>query len=89
MEETHDGFIIADEDLRLRGPGEFFGLRQSGFLKYKIANMVTDGKIIKSARKEAFQLIDNDNQLIDKKNYFLKQVFVDQFAEFLENINLS
>ena len=37
MENTNDGFVIADEDLKLRGPGEFFGLRQSGFFQFKIA----------------------------------------------------
>ena len=51
MESTNDGFLISDEDLKLRGPGEFFGIRQSGFLKYKIANMVTDGPILRDARK--------------------------------------
>ena len=53
MEKTNDGFIIADEDLKLRGPGQFFGLKQSGFFQYKIANMVTDGALIRQARKSA------------------------------------
>ena len=68
MEKTNDGFAIADEDLKLRGPGEFFGLKQSGFFKYKIANMVTDGSLIRKARQAAFRLIEKDPELNDKSN---------------------
>ena len=42
MERTNDGFKIADEDLILRGPGDYIGFQQSGFIKYKIANLITD-----------------------------------------------
>ncbi len=89
MEKTNDGFVIADEDLKLRGPGEYFGLKQSGFLKYKIANMVTDSSIIKIARKEAFDLIGEDNNLIEEKNQLLKELFINQYSKYLDNINLS
>ena len=40
MESTNDGFKIADEDLKMRGPGAFFGIQQSGFFKFKIANLI-------------------------------------------------
>ena len=45
MESTSDGFEIADEDLRLRGPGDFFGTKQHGYMKLKIADISKDGKI--------------------------------------------
>ena len=46
MEKTSDGFKIADDDLILRGPGDYAGFQQSGFIKYKIADMISDGPII-------------------------------------------
>ena len=54
LHETTDGFKIAEEDLRLRGPGEITGTAQSGDLEFKIANLARDEKIMKEARKEAF-----------------------------------
>jgi ATP-dependent DNA helicase RecG len=89
MEKTNDGFLIADEDLKLRGPGEYFGVRQSGFFQYKIANMATDRAIIQKARKAAFKLIDNDPALQDKSNKSLRQTFLKAYAHRLDDINLS
>lgn len=89
MEKTNDGFVIADEDLKLRGPGEYFGVKQSGFFQYKIANMVTDRSIIQKARKAAFMLIDNDPALQDKSNKSLRQNFLKVYTHRLDDINLS
>jgi ATP-dependent DNA helicase RecG len=89
MEKTNDGFVIADEDLKLRGPGEYFGVKQSGFFQYKIANMVTDRSIIQKARKAAFMLIDNDPALQDKLNKSLRQNFLKVYTHRLDDINLS
>ena len=75
MENTNDGFVIADEDLKLRGPGEFFGLRQSGFFQFKIADMVQDGSLLRQARSSAFNLIDNDQSLELEVNKSLKEYF--------------
>ena len=50
MEKSTDGFLIADEDLKLRGPGEFLEKGSQILFKFKIANMITDGSIIKQAR---------------------------------------
>lgn len=60
---SNDGFRIAEEDLSLRGPGEFFGTRQSGMPDLKIANIVRDEKLLDIARKEAFNLINTDPTL--------------------------
>ena len=54
MESTNDGFVISDEDLKLRGPGEFFGIKQSGFFNFKIANIVSDGNLINQVRNAVF-----------------------------------
>ena len=61
LHETSDGFKIAEEDLRLRGPGEITGTAQSGELALKIANLARDEKIMLEARKEAFSMIRHEN----------------------------
>ncbi|MBB5224785.1 ATP-dependent DNA helicase RecG [Treponema ruminis] len=60
LHETSDGFKIAEEDLRLRGPGEITGTAQSGDLEFKIANLARDEKIMKEARIEAFSIISQE-----------------------------
>jgi ATP-dependent DNA helicase RecG len=89
MEETNDGFVIADEDLKLRGPGEFFGIKQSGFFKYKIANMVTDGPIIRDARKLAFEIVENDPNLKNESNKMIRETFIRDYADRLEGVSLT
>jgi ATP-dependent DNA helicase RecG len=89
MEDTNDGFVIADEDLKLRGPGEFFGLKQSGFFKYKIANMVTDGAIIRDARKVAFDLVEKDPNLKHEKNKGIRTTFLKEYAGRMDDVKLS
>ena len=63
MEQTKDGFKIAEEDFAIRGPGEFLGTRQSGIPDFRIANIVKDVKILSEARKEAFRLVEEDPTL--------------------------
>jgi len=60
---TNDGFQIAEEDLRLRGPGEFFGTRQSGLPDLRAANIIRDADLLEKARTEAFDLIQHDPEL--------------------------
>jgi ATP-dependent DNA helicase RecG len=62
METTNDGFKLAEEDLRLRGPGEYFGTRQSGMPDLKVAQL-TDVELIEEARSEASRLLDEDPDL--------------------------
>ncbi len=64
MVETNDGFILAERDLQLRGPGEFLGTRQSGYSQLRLANL-TDLPLIESARTQAQQLFDVDPALSD------------------------
>ena len=78
---SRNGFEIADEDLKLRGPGEFFGERQSGFVKFKIADLITDGPIIRDARMNAFEIIKNDANLTQENHMFIKQKFDDEYLK--------
>jgi ATP-dependent DNA helicase RecG len=58
MVRTQDGFEIAEMDLKLRGPGEFFGTRQSGLPELRVANILRDRPLLELARKEANRMID-------------------------------
>ena len=61
MTQTNDGFVIAEKDLQIRGPGEFLGTRQSGLPDMIIADIVNDAKILEQARSEAIDFIRNNN----------------------------
>ena len=73
MEETTDGFKIAEFDLEMRGPGEFLGTRQSGLPGFQMANLVRDFKILEEARNAAFEILKKDPQLKDKMNQSLRE----------------
>jgi ATP-dependent DNA helicase RecG len=63
LEETSDGFRIAEEDLTIRGPGEFMGTRQSGIPDFRIADVFRDRRILNDAKEDAFALVDGDPRL--------------------------
>jgi ATP-dependent DNA helicase RecG len=63
MEQTNDGFRIAEEDLLIRGPGEFMGTRQSGLPDFRVASILRDAAILNEARREAFLLVEKDPAL--------------------------
>ncbi len=67
VEEVHDGFVLAEEDLRLRGPGEFFGTRQSGMPDMKMARL-TDLPLLELAREYAHNMFEQDPNLSDKEH---------------------
>ena len=73
MCETNDGFIIAEEDLRLRGPGDLDGTRQSGAINLRIADLAQDTHILEAAREEAFKIIDTDPELKLAENQALRR----------------
>ena len=60
MTKTLDGFLIAEEDLNIRGPGDFLGIRQSGVLPFSIADLSKDQSILMQARKQAFDMLENE-----------------------------
>ena len=73
MQSCSNGFEIAEQDLEIRGPGEFLGSRQSGLPHFKIANMIRDNKILHLAKQSAFDLISNDPSLDKRENEGVKQ----------------
>ena len=68
MEQTTDGFLIADKDLELRGPGDIEGTRQSGVLDFRIADIIQDKPMLETARRAALQLLTRDPDLRDPAN---------------------
>jgi len=84
MVQTSDGFKIAEVDLKLRGPGEFFGTRQSGLPALRLANLIDDADILARARIEAFDLINNDPHLRLKSNECIRKHFEEEYREILE-----
>ncbi|MDY6915436.1 MAG: ATP-dependent DNA helicase RecG [Candidatus Cloacimonadota bacterium] len=85
MVATNDGFVLAEKDLELRGPGDFFGTEQSGMPIFKHANLVRDQKLLKIARQIAFQVIKDDSELKNPCNKKLRKKY---FAEFSEREQL-
>jgi ATP-dependent DNA helicase RecG len=79
MCSTNDGFVIAEEDLKLRGPGDLDGTRQSGAINLRIADLAQDGHILEAARGEAFTIIDTDPELRLAENQSLRR-FVESEA---------
>jgi ATP-dependent DNA helicase RecG len=81
MEETTDGFRIAEVDLRLRGPGDVMGTRQSGVPDFRFADLVTDGELIAQTRADAFGVLDSDPQLRKDEHRLLRQELLRMFDE--------
>lgn len=81
--KTGDGFQIAEVDLKLRGPGEFFGTKQSGLPELRIADITADGEILKLARKEAFHVVADDPQLRRPENQPVRRHFVEKYKDQL------
>ena len=79
--DTNDGFKIADEDLQLRGPGDFFGSRQHGLPTLKIADLTTDGRILTAAQNDAKRILQEDPQLKNPQNAGLKEAVGALFAD--------
>lgn len=88
LNKSNDGFFIASEDLRLRGPGDIFGLRQSGDLEFKIADIYTDALTLKMVSEDVEELLEKDEELSLPEHAELKQR-LDGYLEIgLEKLNL-
>lgn len=74
MQETNDGFVIAEKDLELRGTGEFFGTKQHGLPEFKIANLFIDMPMLKSVQSVALKIETEDSGLKEEKNAKLRKL---------------
>lgn len=87
LENTLDGFSISDEDLKLRGPGDFFGTQQHGYVVNKLCNYGLDGKIIRHARNLAFEIIDKDPNFTKHKK--IKNKLMSDYKHMLEFVKIG
>ncbi|MDO9547625.1 MAG: helicase-related protein, partial [Candidatus Marinimicrobia bacterium] len=85
---TTDGFEISEQDLKLRGPGEFYGTRQHGFPKMKIADLLVDKELLKLARREAFMLIKNDSHLRRPDYSNVREHLIQNYAEYMNFVDV-
>jgi ATP-dependent DNA helicase RecG len=81
--ETNDGFKIAEYDLELRGPGDFFGTRQSGIPEFRVADILTDGALLDEARHDAFGVVRRDPRLAEPAHRMLAEHFRTRFRDDL------
>jgi len=73
MVSTNDGFRIAEVDLELRGPGDFFGTRQSGVPEFKVADILNDSALLNEARRDAFDIVARDPRLLQREHVMLAE----------------
>lgn len=74
MKETNDGFALAEEDLRIRGPGEIAGIAQSGSLRLAFADPLRDADLLELARRDAADIVDRDPGLLDPEHRVIREV---------------
>ena len=87
LNESNDGFYIAGEDLKLRGPGDLFGIRQSGLMEFKIGDIYNDAGILKNASEAAGEILALDFDLILPQHKALKEHLKGYMSEELENLD--
>ena len=85
LNQSNDGFFIAGEDLRLRGPGDLFGIRQSGLMDFKLGDVFQDSLILKQAAEAAGELLRTDPGLKSERNRRL----ADRLKHYLSDVMLE
>lgn len=81
MARTNDGFLVAEKDLELRGPGEFFGLEQSGMPEFRFANLIRDQHILAEARIDAFAIVQKDSHLMLPEQELIRNIYFSKYIK--------
>ena len=89
MTKTTNGFEIASEDLKMRGPGEFIGIRQHGFPEFKAGDIIKDIKIIELAKNIAHQIIKKDPNLTSKENYNIRLLLDKKYSALYKTVRVG
>ncbi len=87
--DTTDGFRISEVDLEMRGPGEFFGTKQHGLPELKVANILTDSRLLVAAREEAFTLVKHDPHLRKPMHAAIRAHLLQHYRERLEFVQIG
>lgn len=88
LNRSNDGFYIASEDLKLRGPGDFFGIRQSGDMEFKIADIFTDANLLKTVSEEVNRILERDPELEQGEYRALKDRLDVYLSKSYDKLNL-
>ncbi|EOS24184.1 ATP-dependent DNA helicase RecG [Lachnospiraceae bacterium 3-1] len=88
LNKSNDGFFIAGEDLKLRGPGDFFGIRQSGLLEFRLGDIYQNADLLKQASEEANLLLSEDRQLALPEHVKLREQIQFYLSHQGETVNL-
>jgi len=88
LNRSNDGFYIASEDLKLRGPGDIFGIRQSGDMEFKVADIFTDADMLKTVSKEVDRLLKEDGELLKEEHQDLKRRLGEYLEDSYNKVNL-
>ena len=88
LNRSNDGFYIASEDLKLRGPGDFFGVRQSGDMEFKIADIFTDANLLKTVSEEVNRILKQDPNLESEEYQPLKERLDIYLSKSYDKLNL-
>ena len=88
LNKSNDGFFIASEDLKLRGPGDIFGIRQSGELEFKLGDIFTDADLLKTVSEEVREILDVDPDLSGEENRELGKRLGEYLEESYSRLNL-
>lgn len=88
LNRSNDGFYIASEDLKLRGPGDFFGIRQSGDMEFKLADIYTDAGLLKTVSEEVNRILDENPTLEGEEYAALKERLEASLSQSYERLNL-
>jgi ATP-dependent DNA helicase RecG len=83
MTRSNDGFEIAEQDLKLRGPGEMFSTRQHGLPDLKISNIIDDYDLLIMARKDAFEIVSQDPMLLRPEHSNIRRALISKFGDSL------
>ena len=89
MTETNDGFRIAEVDLSLRGPGDFFGTRQSGLPEFRVADLLRDAAVLEEARRDAIAIVQRDPRLLEPEHRELRLALLTRWRGKLDLANVG
>lgn len=88
LKDSNDGFFIANEDLKLRGPGDLLGIRQSGSMEFKIGDIFSDASTLTDAAEAVSSLLQNDAQLVKEEHAELARFLSEYMERNLNRLNL-
>ena len=89
LNKSNDGFKIASEDLKLRGPGDFFGIRQSGEMQFLLADIYQDASVLQQASEEVQDLLATDPEVCEEENINLQHYLEIFFEDQKSRLNLK